>query len=111
MKETQLYLQFKKWIPKDCFFYKTHDSCTRGIPDFYIQYRGEAIWIEAKVNHKLTMLQQVTLKDLKKQGAKALVLKGNQIGDIDLFDMDKQAFSVPVFDITQHSFEVVFHGK
>lgn len=110
MKESVLYVKLKQWLPKGAFSYKTHDTLTRGVPDFYVQYAGHAVWIEVKENHKLTGIQYSNLLDLKKQGAIALVMKNTRIGDVSLFDMEKQAFKSEVFDITTHNFEEVING-
>ena len=83
MKESSLHSRITKWVsdsyPYVSWLYKTSDKYRSGIPDFIGCTEGRFIGIEAKWNHKLTKIQEVTLKHIADAGGLAFVWKKEEV--------------------------------
>jgi len=56
------------------FYQKISDRYTSGIPDYYILFNGNTLWLELKkTGAKARPLQEYTLKQLRRAGAQTLV--------------------------------------
>ena len=80
MKESQLIQNIRKYLQTlpECFFWKEHGGQygTAGIPDIIVCHKGQFIALEAKVgSNQPTRLQAATIKQIRKAGGIALVVR------------------------------------
>ena len=67
--------KYKKALGHDIFSFKCSQRFEAGLPDYYILYKGQTLWIELKkVGEKVTEkgLQELTLRRLNQAGAEAV---------------------------------------
>lgn len=86
MKEKNLHHHITSWVLEsfpDAWIYKTADKFRHGVPDFIGCAGGRMIAIEAKWDHHLTRLQEVTLKKISGAQGLAFVWKKWEIYFID----------------------------
>ena len=81
MNESEIVKQIKEYLKtvKDCFFWKEHGGQfgTAGIPDIIICYKGRFVAFEVKNEKgKLTVLQAITIKQIRRAGGIAEVVRG-----------------------------------
>ena len=100
--ESKFYPKYISWVKKSyprAFVYRTSNKFIRGIPDLVACVQGIMVTIEVKENHKVTPIQESTMKQVRSSGGMALVGIKNKVHMID----DEQ-----VWDMTITPFKEVF---
>ena len=102
MSEAALTKQVKKYLDEikaevgnDLFYQKISDRFTDGIPDYYIIYKGQSLWLELKAaGEKPRAIQSFVLKRLKQAGSMAdwadNINKAKVLIDILVYNVPKQ---------------------
>lgn len=72
-----------------CYFMKSNNQYTAGIPDCYYSGISGDLWIEYKYGaNKLSALQAKWIKDRRAEGRKVWLIIGNKLGGL-VFTNDK----------------------